>query len=498
MHFIFRYTTMLKKFIYTSLMTLVLASCSESVMDDINKDEANPPVDIVDAKFQLTDAIVSTAFTTYGGPYAWYVSSYTEQSFGTGNNQLMKTELRQRTETAGSSTFNNEWNGTYANLYNIKYILEKCAEGGVNAGQSDIEGMAQVLWCLNFEALTDLHGDIPYSEALGVSKNPKLDKQADIYKDLCTRIDNAITLLTGAAAEGMNNAKGQDFLYGGDPAKWVGLAQAVKARLYLNQGFRDASAYATAKTAAEAAAAAGFSGAELSIFNGVDCDNSWTAYQWSRYYVGANKTVADLMEQREDPRLDIYAADMFGTGVACAPAGDADLAGQTEYVGFPVWLDNGAATIHVFSLSELYFILAETKARAGEDASADLTAAVEASFADYAAASGEEVSGADTYVAALGDATLDEVMVQKYIAQARDEVIQTYNDIRRFKAEGKSYVTLNNPNNERGGKNQWPLRLPYGNSDVVSNPNVAAAFGSGNNAGEYLFTENIWLFGGER
>ena len=104
MHFIFRYTTMLKKFIYTSLMTLVLASCSESVMDDINKDEANPPVDIVDAKFQLTDAIVSTAFTTYGGPYAWYVSSYTEQSFGTGNNQLMKTELRQRTETAGSSS----------------------------------------------------------------------------------------------------------------------------------------------------------------------------------------------------------------------------------------------------------------------------------------------------------------------------------------------------------------------------------------------------------
>ena len=489
---------MLKKFLYTSLTALVLASCTDSVMDDINKDEANPPVDIVDAKFQLTDAIVSTAFTTYCGAYAWYVSSYTEQSFGTGNNQLMKTELRQRTETAGSSTFNNEWNGTYANLYNIKYILEKCAEGGVNAGQTDIEGMAQVLWCLNFEALTDLHGDIPYSEALAVTKTPKLDKQADIYKDLCTRIDDAIALLTQAAADGLNNAGAQDFLYAGDPARWTALAYAVKARLYLNQGYRDPSAYNTAKTAAEAAVAAGFSGAELSIFNGVDCDNSWTAYQWSRYYVGANSTVADLMEQRNDPRLGVYAFDYFGTGVASAPAGDAELAGETEYVGFPLWLDNGAATLHVFSLSELYFILAETKARAGEDADADLEAAVAASFSDYSAASGVEVSGADAYMASLGDPTLDEIMVQKYIAQTRDEVLQTYNDIRRFKAEGKSYITLNNPNNERGGKNQWPLRLPYGNSDVVSNPNVAAAFGSGNNAGEYLFTENIWLFGGER
>lgn len=44
----------------------------------------------------------------------------------------------------------------------------------------------------------------------------------------------------------------------------------------------------------------------------------------------------------------------------------------------------------------------------------------------------------------------------------------------------------------------WPLRLPYGNSDVVSNPNVAAAFGTGNQAGNYFFTENIWLFGGTR
>lgn len=70
--------------------------------------------------------------------------------------------------------------------------------------------------------------------------------------------------------------------------------------------------------------------------------------------------------------------------------------------------------------------------------------------------------------------------------------------MRRFKAEGKETVKLKNPHNTAGGANQWPLRLPYGDSDVTSNPNVTAAFGTGNTAGDYLFTENIWLFGGNK
>ena len=102
------------------------------------------------------------------------------------------------------------------------------------------------------------------------------------------------------------------------------------------------------------------------------------------------------------------------------------------------------------------------------------------------------------YIDALGATTLEEIMVQKYLAQTRDEQIQTYNDIRRCKAMGTEYIVLNNPNNVQGGKNQWPVRLPYGNSDVVSNPNVGEAFGSGNNAGNYIFTDDIWLFGGTR
>lgn len=487
---------MLKKLLYLALIGFAVSGCTDGIMDDINKDEANPPASAVNAKFQVTDAIVATAYSGWGSAYAWYVSSYTEQTFGTGNNQLMKAELRQRTETAASTTYNNEWNGIYANLLNIKHILEKTAEGGLNAGQKDVEGIGHVLWVLNFELLTDVHGDIPYSEAL-ISQQPKLDAQKDIYADLTTHIDTAISALKAAAADGENNTGAQDLLYNGDAQKWLGLAYAVKARLLLNQGFRDSSAYSKAITEAENAVAAGFNGAQLSIFNGIDCDNSWAAYNWSRAYTGANGTVVDLFAERNDPRLDVYAVDVFGTGVAYASAGNETLAKATETVGYPLWLDNGAATLHILSESEIYFILAECKARTGADATADFRAAVAASFADYSTAAGVDIDGSD-YIAALGTPTLSEIMTQKYLAQARDEQIQTYNDLRRCKAQSEEFITLKNPCNTQSGINMWPLRLAYGNSDVVSNPNVAKAFGTGNEAGAYLFTENVWLFGGTR
>ena len=64
--------------------------------------------------------------------------------------------------------------------------------------------------------------------------------------------------------------------------------------------------------------------------------------------------------------------------------------------------------------------------------------------------------------------------------------------------DGSYPVKMTNPKNVQSGASRWPLRLPYGESDVVSNPNVAAAFGSGNDAGMYIFTDPVWWAGGKR
>ncbi|MDR4931935.1 SusD/RagB family nutrient-binding outer membrane lipoprotein [Segatella bryantii] len=482
-----------------------LVSCSENQLDSINKDEAHSGVDIVNAKFQITEAETSTVYSLLCGNYAWYVSSYTEQLFGTGNNQLKNVELRHASELAGSSVFNNEWNSTYTSLNNIVNIRKKATDG-INAGHSDVMGMAEVLEAINWGVLTDLHGDIPYSEAFGEVAAPKIDSQKDVYDHIFSLLDDAIVNL----AKGGSEVGSQDILFGGKTAKWLGLAHAVKARYLLHTYGVNKTDDLLKQVLAEANAAveAGFDGCSLNVFNGVTADNSWSAYWWSRYYIGSSTTVGNLMKDRNDPRYALYNFNMFENDVIATP-GDDKMAQETKYVNAPAWLENGAASLHIFSKSELYFILAEVKARLGQDATADFETAVTASMEDYSDACSPvtETTISDSEIAEYLVAEkvlftanpLKEIFVQKYLAQTRDEQLETYNDMRRCSYVDGSYaVTMTNSKNTQGGFNRWPLRLPYGDSDVVSNPNVAAAFGTGNDAGNYVFTEPVWWAGGNR
>ena len=483
-----------------ALATMLFSSCSEDMMDSINKDETSKTADKVGAKFQLTDAEVATAYSVVNGSYAWYVSSYTEQLFGTGNNQLLKIEQRTVSEVSGATTFNNEWNATYSNLMNLTQMIEKCSAGGIDEGKNDLLGMAQLLAAINWGVLTDLHGDVPFSECFTGNPSPKIDSQESIYTAILQFINDGIANLE----KGGNNAGEQDIIYKGDTNKWIALGHALKARYLLHTYGRNKSVISQVESEAQAAIAAGFAGFYLGIFNGVTADNAWSAYQWSRYYIGSSKTVDDLMLEREDPREPYYNYDALGGDVVGVP-GDTDLASLTETVNEPIWLENGAANLAIMSESELYFILAEAQAIQGKDAKDAFEAAVKSNVAEYFAICGDEIDDEDidAYIENItplfeADA-LKEIRIQKYLAQTRGEMIETYNDMRRIMYTDGSYpVKMTNPNNSSSTGNRWPLRLPYGDSDVVSNPNVAAAFGSGNEAGMYIFTENVWWAGGSK
>ena len=491
------------KYLYgLALATMLFSSCSENLMDRVNRKETSKTADKVAAKFQLTDAEVATAYSTVNGAYAWYVSSYTEQLFGTGNNQMMKAELRNPSETASATTFNNEWNSTYLNLHNIYQMIEKCSEGGINASQSDLLGMAQILNAINWGVLTDLHGDVPFTECFTGNPAPKIDTQESIYTAILKMLDDAQTNL----ANGGSNAGEQDLFFGGDTEKWSAFGHAVKARYLLHTYGRNKSVLSEVVKEAQAAIDGGFTGCYLKVFNGVTADNAWSAYQWSRYYIGSNKTVDDLMLEREDPREPLYNYDGLGTGEdIIGEPGNADQATLVQALNEPAWLENGAANLVIMSESELYFILAEAQAILGQDATAAFEKAVSSNVKEYFAIAGEEIEDADVedYIEGLADLfaadPLKEIRIQKYLAQTRGEVIETYNDMRRINyTDGKYPVEMKNPNNTSSVGNRWPLRLPYGDSDVVSNPNVTAAFGSGNEAGMYIFTENVWWAGGNR
>lgn len=508
----------MKKYIYlaAALLSLSLASC-EDVMDDINKRPDNPANEMINPALQLTDGIMSTGYSTVSGNLAWVASSLTEQLVGVGLNQFYNLEIRNVSQTASSSTCNNEWNSTYYNINNLKLALAKAEEGGLYPEYVDVRGMVKTLLALNYGILTDLFGDIPCSEATE-NTQPKVDKQQDVYTTIFSYLDGAIADLESAKADGVAFAGSQDILYNGDLDKWIAFAYALKARYNLHLMAVDQNAAANALAAAQKAKELGFDGAEITGFTSYASSNCnpWAAFWGDRNYNASSKTVADLMNDRNDPRIDVYSTpwayqgEVLATEVAVP--GDLEDArtvyGTAEGQGFalPAWLnvysfaEGESASIHMMSKAELYFILAELEARNGSDYSEDFAAAVEASFADYGSF-GVALNGtAADYVASLAsrlsENALKEIMIQKYLSQCRDEQIETYNDFRRMEALGNAgdYVQKTNGYNTQGGNNRWPVRYPYGNSDVIANPNVADLYGDG----MYVFTEKVWWAGGTR
>lgn len=227
----------MKKYILSvvSLALIGLTSCTEDIFDTINKDNQHPSPENVKASLQLPEAIMSTGFSTVSGDYSFYLSSLTEQEVGVGNNQLMKAELRNPLEWSSSTTFNNVWNSTYGNLMNIRQMIEKITnEVQGNAGQYDLLGMAQVLEALNFGILTDVHGDIPYSEALNGQGNlqPKLDSQKDVYAGILKTLEDAIANLE--KGKDLKSANTLDLAFKNDNNQWMATAYALKARYLMH------------------------------------------------------------------------------------------------------------------------------------------------------------------------------------------------------------------------------------------------------------------------
>ena len=511
---------MMKRFkILSALAAVLLSACTEDEMDRINAGYSYPDLSSLNGRFMITDAIVSTGFSASSGDYAYFSSVYCEQTFGTGNREMAQAELRQLSIVSGSATFNNVWNNVYGNLLNIKYIIDKCGSGGTNDGQKDLLGMAQVLAAVNWGILTDMHGDIPCSQALRGSAlmQPELDRQESVYGHIFALLDNAIDNLSEAKARGMKNVGNQDLLYGNDNGKWLAAAHAVKARYKLHMMKRDPEAAAEALTEAQAAIDSGFDGMTLDIYEGTASSMSpWAAFQQSRTSVACSTTVQSLLRQRNDPREDIYiyyytdrvaGVDPSDPPV-CAASGDGSAAGLSSprSLSSPKWLSfstDGSSLMYpavptdIVPLSETFFIMAELQARGGTDCTEALTAAIASSFRDMSRFGDIGVQASD-YMASISarveENALGEVMVQKYLSQCRDGQVETFNDIRRCKALGEEHVKLTNPCNLDGSAPRFPLRMPYGNSGVSSNPNVRKAYGDG----LYIFPEPVWIYGGER
>ena len=228
--------------IYIFCAAGLLTACTDDVMDRLNRNE-NDPED-VPSRYLFTDAETSSAVNLVSGDFAFYTAVYMEQQAGIFN-QMYNAEMRLA-DVYSAATFNNAWGSTYRNLRALKIIRERCAPGGVESGSNHLLGMAQVLTALNLATLTDLMGDIPWSEALqpGVVYQPKLDSQESIYQDIFSLLDDAIANLKREDLATLTPVGHQDLIYGQydtdrQAELWIKAAYGLKARYTLRLSYRE-------------------------------------------------------------------------------------------------------------------------------------------------------------------------------------------------------------------------------------------------------------------
>src|SRR5689334_11642712 len=155
------------KWILTGAALFMMNACTKD-FEEIN---ANPNApETINPEFILSDVILNTA-------YGYQQNAYYDKPASAGRYiTLVRNE--------GNDKFSWEpenWNGIYSRLSNNKNLYDLAKAKNF----THYMALSMILSSFNFAFLTDLWGDIPYSEAL-LSKDkgivhPKYDLQQDIY-----------------------------------------------------------------------------------------------------------------------------------------------------------------------------------------------------------------------------------------------------------------------------------------------------------------------------
>jgi hypothetical protein len=132
------------------------------------------------------------------------------------------------------------WNMGYASslmdsyygsaVKSIEDILLQLNEEGQ---PEEMMAIARILRVFIYHRLTDLYGDVPYSEAgeaviSGILK-PKYDPQSEIYADMLKELEESAAAL-GSGTSGFGSA---DVMFDGDQTKWKKFAYSMMLRLGL-------------------------------------------------------------------------------------------------------------------------------------------------------------------------------------------------------------------------------------------------------------------------
>ncbi len=210
----------MKKYIYSILVLLFFSTCT----NDLSEINTNPNAPI-DAQPSL---LLRKILFDYGEQMSF-------EGFDAGNLlgqyfTMVDFNNFDRHALAEPLYAGNPWPILYKNLRDTEILLQKANS---NTLFSIYKGPALVLKAYMTAALTDLYGDVPYSEALqGKSGifSPKYDKQEQIYtgeNGILKNLENAVAAMQAYSGNGKLDG---DIVYNGNLQNWILMANSLRIK----------------------------------------------------------------------------------------------------------------------------------------------------------------------------------------------------------------------------------------------------------------------------
>jgi hypothetical protein len=394
---------------------LVLAAAVGGCADGLTELNENPnePVN-VGAEFLLPSAIVSGATRAHGSSLnmdlvGLWVQHYAEHLY-----------TIEDVYEISDAAISGHWSGFYAGPLRTLYEV---IEQGEETQRPNVTAVGLTLQVWLMQIVTDLWGDVGYSEALkGRDSRPDMtvpfDPQSVVYDRLLANLRAAAGMISPGGPAIVQG----DLIYRGDMERWRKFANSLRMRVAMR--LSEVEPDLAAAEIADAVAAGVFtSNADNAVLqfvdNGVDVHPIY-AYERTRNDHSISATLVDTLKALADPRLPLYARPNANGEYVGTPNGtmeDRPLA-EVSNIG-PAYASADAPAV-IMEYAEVLFLQAEAAERgwiAGDPA--DLYARGIAAAMERL---GVPQADIDAYLAgprvvyAGGQAGLEQIALQKWIA----------------------------------------------------------------------------------
>jgi hypothetical protein len=200
---------------------LSVTSCGDWL--DVNVDPINPTLasatydqELASIEFYVNDAVQFGAWRSSMAMGDW-------TRFYTSGGTYYNMSIWYPTNSVSTTPYQWFFVGAGPDIVDMK-------EKALAANQYHYAGVADILYAYGFMLMTDLYGEMPFTDALGESALPKYDNGKTIYLGCLDYLDEGLEYLAMDVDADLAQLSVGDYWAEGDTSKWIKFGNLLKAR----------------------------------------------------------------------------------------------------------------------------------------------------------------------------------------------------------------------------------------------------------------------------